>query len=198
MNDDEFDFDDFSDEEILELIDQVDQNYQEWNINLDSMINKLSENKKLFLNELYNHAGEKVFYIIYGYLNSDSLIEYNELSNNGLSEFINELNDTDTLSFVELLIEFSKFELEISEEQVDFAKVISKLKRDVATLKKKISQPSKFINTKQFEERFSLSPLQQKSLRSRLNDPLPFSVVNNRILYEPELIEKWMENFKVN
>lgn len=197
MNEYELDIDDFSDEKIQQFLEEADQEYQEWNINLDEMINKLSSNSKLFLNELYEKVGEKAFYIIFGYLSSNSLIEYNELTDNGLTDFLSVLNNSDTLQFIELLIDFGKQELNLFQEDVDFEKVISKLKRDVATLKKKVAQPSKYINTKQFEERYSLTPLQQKSLRSRLNDALPFTVVNNRIFYEPEIIDKWMENFRI-
>lgn len=196
MNDEELNIDDFSDEEIQQFLEEADQEYHEWNVNLDAMIEKLSDNSKLFLNELDENVGEKIYYIIFGYLTYDSMTEYNELTDNGLSDFISELNKNDTLKFVELLIEFNKQELELSEDEVDFDKVISKLKREVATLKKKLSQPSKYINTKQFEERYSLTPLQQKSLRTRLKDALPFTIVNNRVLYEPDIIDKWMENYK--
>lgn len=195
MNEHEIDIDDFSDEEIQQYLEEADNEYNEWNINLTQNVEKLSNSNKIFLNQLYENHGEKIFYIIFGYLNSDTLVEYDEMSENGVSEFLQELNNEDTLNFVELLIEFNKQEIELVEEEVDFEKIIAKLKRDVGTLKKKLAQPTKYINTKQFEERYALSPLQQKSLRSKLNDSLPFIVINNRIFYEPEIIDKWMENF---
>lgn len=193
----ELDIDDFSDEEIQQFIEETIQEYDEWNVNLDTMINKLSIDSKLFLNTLYEKTGEKVFYIIFGYLNSDSLIDYNELTDNGFSEFLHELSNEDMLKFVELLIEFSKQEIELSEVEIDFEKIIKKLKKEVSILKKEIAQPSKYINTNQFEERYSLTTLQQKSLRTRVHDPLPFTIVNNRVLYEPDIIDKWMENFRI-
>jgi len=196
MNEHEIDIDDFSDEEIQQYLEEVDNEYNEWNINLTQNIEKLSDSNKIFLNQLYEDHGEKIFYIIFGYLNSDTLVEYDEMSDNGISEFLQKLNNEETLNFVELLIEFNKQEIELVEQEVDFEKIITKLKRDVATLKKKLAQPIKYINTKQFEERYSLSPLQQKSLRSKLNDSLPFIVINNRIFYEPDIIDKWMENFE--
>ena len=196
MNENEFDIEDFSDEEIQQFLEEVDSEYDEWNINFPQNIEKLSDGNKIFLDKLYNEYGEKVFYIIFGYLNSDTLVEYDEMTDNGVSEFLQELNNTDTLNFVELLVEFNKQEIELTEQEVDFEKVIAKLKRDVATLKKKLAQPSKLITTTQFEERYGLTKIQQKSLRTKGGDSLPFSVINNRILYEPDIIDKWMENYK--
>lgn len=196
MNEYEFDIDDFSDEEIQQFLEEADEEYSEWNINLTQNIEKLSDGNKIFLNQLYEDHGEKVFYIIFGYLNSDTLVEYDEMTDNGVSDFLQELDNTETLNFVELLIEFNKQEIELVEQDVDFEKTIAKLKRDVATLKKKLAQPSKYINTTQFEERYGLTKLQQKSLRTRIYDSLPYTIVNNRVLYEPEIIDKWMENYR--
>lgn len=197
MSEYEFDIDDFSDEEIQQFLEEADNEYNEWSINFTQNIEKLSDGNKIFLNQLYENHGEKVFYIIFGYLNSDTLVEYNEMTDNGVSDFLQELNNTETLNFVELLIEFNKQEIELVEKDVDFEKIIAKLKRDVSNLSNKLQQPSKYINTSQFEERYGLTKLQQKSLRSRMNDPLPFTVVNNKtILYEPEIIDKWMVNYR--
>lgn len=196
MNEYELDIDDFSDEEIQQFLEEADEEYSEWNINLTQNIEKLSDGNKIFLNQLYEDHGEKVFYIIFGYLNSDTLVEYDEMTDNGVSDFLQELDNTETLNFVELLIEFNKQEIELVEQDVDFEKTIAKLKRDVATLKKKLAQPSKYINTTQFEERYGLTKLQQKSLRTRIHDSLPYTIVNNRVLYEPEIIDKWMENYR--
>ena len=144
INEYEFDIDDFSDEEIQQFLEEADEEYSEWNINLTQNIEKLSDGNKIFLNQLYEDHGEKVFYIIFGYLNSDTLVEYDEMTDNGVSDFLQELDNTETLNFVELLIEFNKQEIELVEQDVDFEKTIAKLKRDVATLKKKLAQPSKY------------------------------------------------------
>jgi hypothetical protein len=119
------------------------------------------------------------------------------MTNGGMSEFIQSLDAEGTLNFIDLIIDFKKQEIEFTEDDVDFSKVISKLKRDVATLKKKLAQPSKLITTKEFEERYGLSRRQQKGLRGKITDPLPYSMINNKtIMYEPEEVERWLENYK--
>lgn len=196
MNELELDIDNLTDEEILQLTNEIDDEYETWNVNLDTMINNLSDNNKIFLSTLSEQTGDKIFYIIYGYLNSESLVDYDEMTDGGMSEFINELDSENTLNFIELLIGFKKQEIELTEDEVDFDKIIVKLKRDVATLKKKLAQPSKLINTKQFEERYGFTRLQQKGLRGQKN-PVPYSMMNQKtIMYEPEEVEKWLENYK--
>ncbi|NOQ30591.1 MAG: hypothetical protein GQ570_05650 [Helicobacteraceae bacterium] len=197
MNELELDIDNLTDEEVLQLTNEIDNEYETWNVNLDNMINNLSDNNKIFLLTLSEQVGDKIFYMIYGYLNSESLVDYDEMTDGGMSEFINELDSENTLNFIELLIGFKKQEIELTEDEVDFDKIIVKLKRDVSTLKKKLSQPSKYINTKQFEERFGLTRLQQKGLRGKIQDPLPHTIANGKtILYDPEEVGKWLENYK--
>lgn len=197
MNEFNIDDDDFTDEEIAEYLNETIEEYDNWYVNLDTLVSNLTDGSKIFLYDLHEKVGDKIFYMIYGYLNSESLIDYNELSNGGMSEFIDELNHADILNLIELFIDFKKQEVELTESEINFEHIITKLKRDVSTLKKKLSQPSKFINTRQFEERFGLSPAQQKSLRGRIHDPLPCTVPNGKtILYEAILVEKWLENYK--
>jgi len=162
------------------------------------MVENLSDENKIFLSELSSKIGDKVFYLIYGYLNSESLIDYNEMSDGGIADLIDELDSDDTLNFIELLIDFKKQELAETQEEIDYAQIIKKLKRDVATLKKKLAQPSKLINTKQFEERYGLTRVQQKGLRGKITDPLPYSMVNDKtIMYEPEEVENGTKPFTV-
>ena len=197
MNETDINEDNFTYEEILQYMNEADDEYQEWNINLDVMIENLSNENKIFLSELSLKIGDKVFYLIYGYLNSESLIDYDEMSDGGIADLIDELDSDDTLNFIELLIDFKKQELVETQEEIDYSQIIKKLKRDVATLKKKLAQPSKLINTKQFEERYGLTRVQQKGLRGKITDPLPYSMVNDKtIMYEPEEVEKWLENYK--
>ncbi len=197
MNQLELDIDNLSDNELIKLLDKLDDDYGRWNINLEKTVENLSQKSKIFLYDLYCEVGERIFYIIYGYLNSDTIIEYNEMTNGAMSEFIQSLDAEATLNFIELIIDFKKQEIEFTEDDVDFNKVISKLKRDVATLKKKLAQPSKLITTKEFEERYGLSRRQQKGLRGKITDPLPYSMINNKtIMYEPEEVERWLENYK--
>jgi len=197
MNQLELDIDNLSDNELIKLLDRLDDDYGTWNINLEKTVENLPQKSKIFLYDLYCEVGEKIFYIIYGYLNADTIIEYNEMTNGGMSEFIQSLDVEATLNFIELIIDFKKQEIEFIEDDVDFNKVVSKLKRDVATLKKKLAHPSKLITTKEFEERYGLSRRQQKGLRGKITDPLPYSMINNKtIMYEPEEVERWLENYK--
>ena len=196
MNEFEQEIDNLTEKELVELIDETNDEYDNWNINIDKIVENLPDNSKIFLSDMIDKIGEKIFYIIYGYLNSDSLIEYDEMTSGGMSSFIKELDTQSTLNFIELIVDFKKQEIELIEGDVDFTKIISKLKRDVATLKKKLAQPSKLINTKQFEERYGFSRLQQKGLRGQKN-PIPYSMMNQKtIMYEPEEVEKWLENYK--
>jgi len=189
--------DDFSDKEILTYIDEVDLEYENWNVNLDKMVSNLTDTNKIFLSDLNNKVGDKIFYIIYGYLNAENLIDYDELTVGGMSEFIDGLDNEDTLNFIELLIGFKKQDIELVEDEADFKIIIKKLKRDVATLKKKMAQPQIYINTAQFEEMFGLSQAQQKGLRGKIHDPLPSTVTNGKtILYEADLVKKWLENYR--
>ena len=196
MNEFEQEIDNLTEKELVELIDETNDEYDNWNINIDKIVENLPANSKIFLSDMIDKIGEKIFYIIYGYLNTDSLIEYDEMTSGGMSSFIKELDTQSTLNFIELIVDFKKQEIELIEGDVDFTKIISKLKRDVATLKKKLAQPSKLINTKQFEERYGFSRLQQKGLRGQKN-PIPYSMMNQKtIMYEPEEVEKWLENYK--
>lgn len=197
MNDFNMNDNDFTDDEIDEYLNETMEEYEEWNVNLDTLVSNLTDSSKIFLSELHEKIGDKIFYMIYGYLNSESLIDYDELTDGGMSEFIDELDNVDTLNIIELFIDFKKQDVALTKNDTDFEHIITKLKRDVATLKKKIAQPSIFINTRQFEERFGLSQAQQKGLRGKIHDPLPCTMPNGKtILYEAELVEKWLENYK--
>ncbi len=115
-----------------------------------------------------------------------------------VTQIIEQLNTNDTIKLIDLFVQLKQYQLNhVNISNIDLEKIITKLKRDVATLKKKASQPSKYINTKQFEDRFGLSRLQQKGLRGKINDPLPHTITNGKtILYDPEEVEKWLENYK--
>ena len=197
MNDFDMNDNDFTDDEIDEYLNETMEEYEEWNVNLDTLVSNLTDSSKIFLSELHEKIGDKIFYMIYGYLNSESLIDYDELTDGGMSEFIDELDNVDTLNIIELFIDFKKQEVALTKDDTDFEHIITKLKRDVAKLNKKIAQSSIFINTRQFEERFGLSKAQQKGLRGKIHDPLPSTIPNGKtILYETELVEKWLENYK--
>ena len=93
MNELEVNIDNFTEEEILQFFNEADDEYKNWNINLSSMIDNLSDNSKIFLSTLSENIGDKVFYLIYGYLNSENLIDYDELTDGGFSEFVEELSN---------------------------------------------------------------------------------------------------------
>lgn len=190
-----------SNKELNQLIEDTNNEYNEWNINFPNLVDNLKDCNKIFLNDLIqsDEVGERIIYIIYGLLDEEieSLNDYDEISNGGLSDIISLLNEEGTLQFIDLIVDFKKQNIELTEDEIDFNKIIAKLKREVASLKKKLSQPSKYINTKQFEERYGLTRLQQKGLRSKIHDPLPHTITNGKtILYEPTEVEKWLENYK--
>jgi len=197
MNNFDDEINNLTDEEILEFMLEAENEYEEWNTNLESMVEKLSDTNKIVLSELNDKFDEKIFYIIYGYLGSENLLDYNDICDGGVTSFLSELSNDEILNFIELLISFKNQELELTQETINVDAIIKKLKRDVSMLKKKLSQPSEYITTAQFEERFGLSKAQQKSLRSKIYDPLPHTIPNGKtILYEPEEVKKWLENYK--
>lgn len=59
------------------------------------------------------------------------------------------------------------------------------------------SNYSQYITTKQFEILYGLTATQQKGLRTRLNDSLPYIKLfdNSNILYDRNEVEKWLENY---
>jgi hypothetical protein len=86
----ELDINDFTDEELLQYAIESDEEYQEWNVNLENLINSLSDDNKIFLSDLGERIGEKAFYIIYGYLNSENLIDYDDMTEGRMSEFVSQ------------------------------------------------------------------------------------------------------------
>jgi len=57
---------------------------------------------------------------------------------------------------------------------------------------------SQFLNVKSFEDLFGMPAAKQKSLRSKLRDPLPYVQIgdNSMILYDRDIVGKWLENYK--
>ena len=128
MNDFGIDDDDFTDAEIADYLNETIDEYDTWNVNLDTLVSNLTASSKIFLSELHEKVGDKIFYMIYGYLNSESLIDYDELTIGGMSKFINELESADTLNLIELFIDFKKQSVELTESDMDFEQIIKKLK----------------------------------------------------------------------
>ncbi len=170
--------------------------------NPENIIDKLSDNNKIFLNELISNEkiGKKILYIVFDFLdeNVESLKSLDIWIDGEVTQVVELLKTSDTIKLIDLFVQVKQYQIDsIKLSDVDFDKIIAKLKRDVATLKKKLAQPSKLINTKQFEERYGLTRVQQKGLRGKITDPLPYSMVNDKtIMYEPEEVEKWLDNYK--
>ena len=188
-----------TEEELHQYVDEINEEYDNWmNVNIQYTIDKLSDKNKIFLNDFIHIYGEKILYIIYGYLTSDSLLEYDYLAKGGVTELFKKFDNIETLNFIDLLINFKKYDLEYSNEEVNFEQIIEKLQSDVDELKKKLGQ-SIVINTREFERRYGLSPAQQKSRRGKIKDPLPFICTNGKtIQYNTDEVEKWLENYEKN
>jgi len=170
--------------------------------NPEIIIDKLSNNNKTFLNELIGNSkiGNKILYTVFDFLdeNVESLQSLDLWIDGEITQIIEQLNTNNTIKLIDLFVQLKQYKLNhVSLSNMDMEKIITKLKRDVAILNKKVSQPSKYINTKQFEDRFGLTRLQQKGLRGKIHDPLPHTVTNGKtILYDPEEAEKWLANYK--
>ena len=55
----------------------------------------------------------------------------------------------------------------------------------------------KLISVKEFEDVYSIAEETQRKLRGRLKDPLPFVqlIPRGNILYNTNIIDKWIENY---
>lgn len=185
-----------------EFNDSIDSSYQKEKLCIEEIVNRLTDNNKIFLDEILERKelGSSFLYAIFDFL--DPNVENLQTVDNWLDGEISYLfskfksNGSDIVKLVDLFVQLQHFQIE-SKEEIDADKLIKKLKRDVYELKKKIEQPQALINTKQFEDRFGLSQAQQKSLRSKIRDPLPHAISNGKtILYKTEEVEKWLENYR--
>jgi hypothetical protein len=184
-----------------EFNDRVDNSYQKEKLRIDEILDRLSDNNKIFLDEMIDKEefGSPFLFAIFDFLepNVDDLQTVDSWLGGEISYLFSKFksNGSDIVKLVDLFVQLQHFQLE-SKEEIDTDKLIKKLKRDVYELKKKLEQPQDFINTKQFEDRFGLSQAQQKSLRSKMRDPLPHTITNGKtILYETEKVSKWLENY---
>lgn len=136
--------------------------------------------------------------LIYIYFTYDvnSLFELNQLSETKVYEIVSKLDTLNQMRFTEFFMEITKnIYLQIEDHKV--LETIKKHKRTNYELKKKLEQPKIVINTSEFAERYGFSQSQQKGLRGKLLDPLPFICTNGKTIhYKIEEIEKWLENYK--
>lgn len=184
-----------------EFNDRIDNSYQKEKLRIEEILDRLSDNNKIFLDEMLQREefGTSFLYLLFDFLepNVENLQTLDSWLDGEVSYLFSKFktNGTDIIKMVDLFIQLQHFQLE-SKEEIDADKLIKKLKRDVYELKKKFEQPQTFINTKQFEDRFGLSQAQQKSLRGKIRDPLPHTITNGKtILYKTVEVEKWLENY---
>ncbi len=184
-----------------EFNDRIYSSYQKEKLRIEEIIDRLADSNKIFLNNVVEREefGKPFLFAIFDFLepNVENLQTVDNWLDGEISYFFSKFksNGSDIVKLVDLFTQLQHFQLE-SKDEIDADKLIKKLKRDVYELKKKLDQPKDFINTKQFEDRFALSQAQQKSLRSKIRDPLPHTITNGKtILYKTEEVEKWMENY---
>lgn len=184
-----------------EFNDRIYSSYQKEKLRIEAIIDRLSDSNKIFLDDVVDREefGKPFLFAIFDFLepNVDNLQTVDNWLDGEISYLFSKFksNGADIVKLVDLFAQLQHFQLE-SKDEIDADKLIKKLKRDVYELKKKLDQPKDFINTKQFEDRFGLSQAQQKSLRSKIRDPLPHTITNGKtILYKTEEVEKWMENY---
>jgi len=180
---------------------RVDSSYQKEKLRIEQIIERLSDNNKIFLDEMIDKKefGKSILFVIFDFLdpNVENLQTVDTWLDGEISYLFSKFqsNGSNIVKLVDLFVQLQHYQLE-SKEEIDTEKLLKKLKRDVYELKKKLEQPQTFINTKQFEDRFGLSQAQQKSLRSKIRDPLPHTITNGKtILYKTEVVEKWLENY---
>lgn len=88
-------------------------------------------------------------------------------------------------------------------ELIDWANVSThKMEGELKSLTKilaNMTEPKKFITTKELSDRYSISESQQKGLRGRVKYPIPFyqNGEGGKIKYEVSEIDDWMSQQKV-
>ncbi len=144
-------------------------------------------------------------YLIYDF---KTLFELNQSHDGNLYDIIASLNPVEIMYLVDLFIELDK---EIS-KPIDitvFENAIKKFKRDNAKLRKKLEQPQYLITTAQFTQRYSFTAIQQKDMRRKAINPIPYikiedlfkppyNISSKTIRYNTKDVELWLENYVKN
>ena len=107
----------------------------------------------------------------------------------GYSFFMNKLtSDKDYATEIKSMIQYTS-KKEIRED-------INKLREDI---NQKLSPPKIYISVKHLEDFYSISESQQKNLRGRVNNPLPFyqDGQGGKIRYKVSEVDEWMNQQKV-
>ena len=179
---------------------------------VDEVIDNLSADSYNLYHKLmdFTECEDCIVEIVAAYLIYDfkSLFELNQSYNGNLYDIIDSLNPVEIMYLVDLFIELDK---EIS-KPIDisvFENAVKKFKRDNAKLRKKLEQPKVVINASQFEKRYGFTKRQQKGMRTKFIDPIPYikiedlgkkpySISSKHIHYNTNDVELWLENYIVN
>lgn len=179
---------------------------------IEEVIDNLSVDSSNLYHKLmdFSECEDCIVEIVAAYLIYDfkTLFELNQTYDGNLYDIIASLNPVETMYLIDLFLELDK---EIS-KPIDitvFENAIKKFKRDNAKLRKKLEQPTTVINASQFEKRYGFSKLQQKGMRTKSNDPIPYIriedldkkpyiISSKHIHYNTNDVELWLENYVVN
>ena len=144
-------------------------------------------------------------YLIYDF---KTLFELNQSHNGNLYDIVSSLNPVEIMYLIDLFIELDR---EISKpiDILVFENAIKKFKRDNAKLRKKLEQPSTIIDASQFEKRYGFSKVQQKGMRTKFSDPIPYikiedlgkepyNISSKHVHYNTIDVELWLENYVIN
>ena len=179
---------------------------------VEEVIDNLSTDSSNLYHKLmdFTECEDCIVEIVAAYLIYDfkTLFELNQFYDGNLYDIIASLNPIETMNLVDLFQELDK---EIS-KPIDitvFENAIKKFKRDNAKLRKKLEQPSTVINSSQFEKRYGFTKTQQKGMRNKYIDPIPYikiedigkepyNITSKHVHYNTNDVELWLENYVVN
>jgi len=179
---------------------------------VEEVIDNLSADSSNLYHKLMDFAEceDCIVEIVAAYLIYDfkTLFELNQSHDGNLYDIIASLNPVEIMYLVDLFIELDK---EIS-KPIDitvFENAIKKFKRDNAKLRKKLEQPKIVINSSQFEKRYGFTKIQQKGMRNKFIDPIPYikiedigkepyNISSKHVHYNTNDVELWLENYVVN
>ena len=191
---------------------QVDNNEEEDFFDVEEVIDNLSDDSSNLYHKLmdFTECEDCIVEIIAAYLIYDfkSLFELNQAYDGNLYDIIASLNPVETMYLIDL---FQELDREIT-KPIDitlFENAIKKFKRDNAKLRKKLEQPTTVINSSQFEKRYGFTKIQQKGMRNKFIDPIPYikiedigkepyNISSKHVHYNTNDVELWLENYVVN
>ena len=179
---------------------------------VEEVIDNLSADSSNLYHKLmdFTECEDCIVEIVAAYLIYDfkSLFDLNQSHDGNLFDIIASLTPIEIMYLVDLFLELDR---EIS-KPIDitvFENAIKKFKRDNAKLRKKLEQPSTVINSSQFEKRYGFTKVQQKGMRTKFIDPIPYikiedigkepyNISSKHVHYNTTDVELWLENYIVN